>query len=434
MKKMKLGVFAMLSVSAMATYAGTPTPCVDSSTQFCGMQVLIEQYAVDFTNATQTQEMTNFLTVFPNVQQLHMRIDAPGADHPGDYVALSNGNFTSADVSAVVAQVQAFRKLYGNNIALGFHPDDSTDKVQNAAKTAQLDGFGKWGCPDPTLDSAGNTKEVTGWKCVLTNNLQYMQAINKELGSVPGFSILSIEQSYTLPQDGPGPDSLDEVAQEKSMINTLTGNTVKYGYVAPSCGNGNLYDAAHFDYGYPQMYNLVSPYPGYLPARPVDFPGAAVIDGTLVDAIPPTGKNEPASAEPTTLNPQGTDIKSIYESNVFDQTGQPNPKDAGEVLAAVLTNLLGTTINGNTCTPNDVSSGGSIRYITLSGEPEFLGAPGWNAQNLVLFFSTLTTELGNDGVQNADQIPYAIWGFDTMLPNFNTPAFSKTIDKGVTHS
>ncbi len=437
MKLKKISRWMCLSLIGMGMSAQAfANPCT-SATQLCQLQVLIAQYPTNpdptATGPGSLAQIEAFLTLAPNLTQLHLRFEGwvPAGQTPTP--ALFN-----AAVTQTVALVNAIRALPGGaTIALGFHPDN--DQHSSAPI---------WGCAStPTAE------------CVFSNSIAFMNAVNAQLPPGTGFSIFSIEQSYIEPQTLAPPTPAqpageDDIAAEKDCLQgnfppstqvfqctVVAKPAVQYGYVSPSCGASNLYDSEHYDYGYPQMYNLTvnwtdpttntaSNQEG-LPLPTEDYPNGTLVPGqkyALMDAIPWSGQKEPPPSTiiPTLLNPQGPDIRSVYQPNILE-SNTIDPVDAAQVVATVLVKDLGTgaSMSGSTCSTGNISSDGSIRYFTLSGEPEFLGGnydsknPGaafyWTRQDLINFFNDLTGDLQQQGVQDPQDIPFAIWSFDTML-------------------
>ena len=268
-----------------------------------------------------------------------------------------------------------------------------------------------------------------------------MNAVNALLPAGHKLSIYSLEQSDVESPAGPSTDvanpTADDVLFEKKCLTgsavpglcaaaQVANPAVQYGYVAGSCGASNLYDMQHFDYGYPQMYNL---YHSWSTAKssPLGLPPEAFSGGspdpsvtyTLIDAIP--GYKKSSFPDGTVFVPNyfqdmnvNDDLTTIYESKVFQGSdGGPNPQVAAQVLAELIVAKYGNT---NVPFPCGAEGSRATTYFTLSGEPEFFGSPGWTLPKLVAFYQALVADLKTAGVPAsvADQIPFAIWGFDTM--------------------
>ncbi len=405
MKSVKMGVW--LCASVLGVWGSSAYAACDYTIQVCALQVLIAQNSIDPTNAAAMTQLQNMVNLAPNLTQLQLRIEGP---FPSDTTPLSGPpQYTTAQMQSTVALITAIRQMTGVSptLEIGFHPDNSKHSEST------------WGC------AAGDVE------CVFSNTILLMNDINATLAAnkVKGVGIFSIEQSYLEPQDSNSVALQKQCLQGKVVQGVCTvaaTPAVTYGYVSPSCGDPGLYGSAYFDYGYPQMYNLIANWLGK-PASPplpvVDFPAQTVAAGTaysLVDAIPPAGMPQPANVVPEQLGaPQG-DIHSVYEPNVL--ASGVDAADAAQIVATVLVNKYGTTMSDNTCGTGNVSKG--IRYFAFSGEPEFLGGsydpknPSagwyWTKQDLVTFFNDLTADLQAQGV-DASNLHFAIWSFDTML-------------------
>jgi hypothetical protein len=376
----------ILGVLGLSLTTSVYAASCDPTMQVCNLKALIEQNPMDFNG------LRPMLALAPNLQQLHLRVEAPGMGPP------YTGTVAVNQMAQLIEQIRSVPGL-NPDLQLGFHPDNSTSS------------YSGWGC------------QVGDWPCVFSNSIAFMNAVNQAVSKKgEGFSIFSLEQSYVEPAEiTPGPPVIDKVALQKKCLQgsvvdgvcqVAAQPTVQFGYVSPSCGTANLYGPSDFDYGYPQMYNLShnwKPNSG-LPALPPGiFPDGGMQNESysLVDAY--NGQTIfPYLMIPAALsaNKGGGDIATIYQAQYVD------PVTAAQVLAALIVTRFG--LGGDAGYPCGAGIGTSTRYFTLSGEPEFFGSTGWSPTQLATFFNNLVINLKNFGVTQADQIPFAIWGFDTM--------------------
>ena len=347
------------------------------STQICQLKVLIDQDISNFDG------IKKILQIAPNLEQLHLRI---------------KGDTNRTEMVALIKQIRTIN----SSLQLGFHPDNSTYSYES------------WKCSKPD------------WACVFSNSIDSMNKINQALLPIKGFEIFSIEQSYVEPADH------DSVKLQKTCLNGVSNPnvctvvaqpTVKYGNVSASCGGADLYDGSStFDYGYPQMYNLYHDwkYNSSTNVFPKSiFPNAIQIEGqtySLLDAI-----NDEASFKniiPNSLftKPKPHGIISIYQPGMLTQPNAIDPSVAAQILATLIVEKFGNSHAVSSQYPCGPSANG-VRYFTLSGESEFLGANGWTPPQLVIFFNALVLNLQNLGVTDANKIPFAIWGWDMMIHN-----------------
>ena len=383
------------------------SPSCDSSTQLCGVSVLIEQ------NSVLDADYPALLNRVPQLEQLHLRVSGPGSD------IVLYGKEGPGIVNATVATIQKIRSV-NSTVKLGFHPDLSSGS------------YSSWNCADGDAS------------CLFNNSISVMNLINARLGKNDQLTLYSLEQSYPVPTDAPS------IAAQKSCLQgqasaecpTPANPPVQYGYVAPSCMADNLLGPAYYDYAYPQMYgtfgpNNVSPthaqynwfyssqqtvptipsssYPpqGQWPAPlPGGQYGFVLLDSYQI-TIPPPSHPIYYSEQviPFVLTQfQDGDIHSIYEADVFS-----NPEDVALTLSAMVAGKYADKVN-DPGFPCGVPLTGNVRYFTLSGEPEFLGSSGWTIPSLNQFLTAFGKSLATNGVSPPAiaGIQYAIWGFDTM--------------------
>ena len=426
MKKYALSLVCLGMLGFGVGCANAAAAACDPTTQICNLQVYIEENSVPYST------LQPLLEIAPNLTQLHLRVDANVLG-----LAPSYGPPYSATNPAVVNIVALIKQISQNypNIKFGFHPDNSTSS------------YTLWGCTAPSGKGTlpGGPYPPT-WGCVFTNSMAFMNAVNAQLPPGSGFTIFSLEQSYVESAEGgtglTPPGDNDDVGNEKlclqgkSVTNLCTSTqvaqpAVQYGYVGPSCGAAGLYDAQHFDYGYPQMYNLlhnwtytkgdtslpqsifdggVYPDPGtkfvlldgFMPADAWKFPKNSVFLPYAFNGLPQTG-------------PAAGNIYTIYQSQIVPGTGTdaPNPQVAAQTLAELLVTKYGATPSPFPC---GRVGAGSTSYFTLSGENEFLGSTGWTPSQLAAFYTDLVSDLIKLGVPSsvANAIPFGIWSVDTM--------------------
>ena len=184
--------------------------------------------------------------------------------------------------------------------------------------------------------------------------------------------------------------------------------TVTYGYVGPSYGAPNQYGPSVYDFGYPQYYNLYHTFtieqgqqPPYLPSSSTGTLQPSVkymvldanIDAKSFDNVLPLSvANNPGKITVFTLQPGQTEIDpslpAAYDAYLFSQK----------------------QLNSS---PNDTNA---EVFITLSGEPEFLGASGWTHQSLCEYHQDLINDFKEHYPNvNTDDIQFAVWNFSALL-------------------
>jgi hypothetical protein len=338
------------------------------------------------------------IALAPNAEQIHIRVDA-GATNDSLYAGVVN----------------LLRTAYGSQLAIGFHPDNSSSS------------YSAWGC------SIGN------WQCVLNASILAMNNINtladpKKSGQ--GFNIFSLEQSYVEPVDTPTLKNIKACLNpllaatgSTCPVVTIASPTVSFGDVLPSYGGCDpalplsacQYGSEALDFGYPQYYNLgkniSSTYGslltnGYFP----DYSAEHCIAGasypyTVVDA-------DTNGAYPAPKIPCTSTTPNVY-TYADPTTGEVSPTLASAYVAYLMTQLPPIS--------NAVNTNGATVYITFSGESNFLGAPGWSLAFISAFHSDLNTNFTSlqtqfsslfpSGGTEPSSIKYGIWNFTSILGN-----------------
>jgi hypothetical protein len=382
------------------------------------ISVLIAQYAPDTDPALQQIYVNKIKKLAPNLEQIHLRIPST-----------KNAPESHPDIPAFVHLIGLFRTAYGSTLKIGFHPDnDSHTSCQS------------WACTSTPCDSTN----TAAWHCVLDKSIRTMNAMNllaDSNGSGNGFTIFSIEQSYVEPIPG----SVEEIKHTLSGgANPIPGVTVAsppvaFGYVAPSHGGSDLYGPDGFDYGYPQYYNkgkaLTDDAQVLIQGRTPYFPAPSA-----QDCLPtPSNPCKVPPIPPVTITVVDVDTPGAYlcpkipcfnqslVQNVYtslpDGSSGASPAFAASYLAYIMTQLPPIS--------NTVNLGGSEVFITLSGEPDILGAPGWTIENinefnaqLVLNFATLKNQVPSlfpSGGTDPTTLKYGIWSFEAILENITLP-------------
>lgn len=396
------------------------------------IKVLIEQDPAPSVNGTPPNDLATYInkvkTLAPNLTQFHVRVT------PYPYTP------DAPIYQQYAATVTAIRAAYpGTRLIVGFHPDNSMT----------YDSCVGWGCDQTDCSVDPRNWGVSQISCMLNASIQTMNKITSLLPEGQGFDTYSIEQGYVEPMVicPPPPAAQPPVCiqQVKACLcpqGTTTANgsacpavnlqscftgvtlaspSVTYGDVLGSYGGSDIYGPTKLDFGYPQYYNLgkaiipeyddlisggyfpasstachSNPYPPHLTVVDVDTPGA------YVPEIPCAISGQPDAANIYT-NPSPTSPNVTLASNYF---------------AFILTQYppIQETVDTN----------GAEVYLTLSGEPNFLGAPGWSLANIYqfnynlginfLYLQKLHPSLFPNGIP---EMQYAIWNFGSILENMN---------------
>ncbi|MDF1683211.1 MAG: hypothetical protein P1U36_00995 [Legionellaceae bacterium] len=342
--------------------------------------------------------VNNIKHLAPSLEQIHLRFDA-GASNYQMFVDL----------------IAMLRTAYSDSLLIGFHPDNSNGSYSN------------WGCTSPD------------WACVLNKSIIAMNQINAQADPSQkglGFNIFSIEQSYVEPQTPEGyatvkaclnPKTADPSATCPAGVTIASQPYVSYGNVLPSYGAAEQYGPTMLDYGYPQYYNLgkhlPSTYSALVTASTPYFPAysAANCLATPTLAYPYNIVDvDTPGAYPQPKIPCFSNTPNVYTYTNPPTVNGPSPTLASAYLAYLMTQL-------EPILPVTPAVVGATVFITLSGEPDFLGAPGWSLdklsefnQNLNNNFSRLKTEFPSlfpEGGEEPSNIKYAIWNFEDMLNN-----------------
>jgi len=311
--------------------------------------------------------------------------------------------------------IAMLRTAYSDHLLIGFHPDNSSGS------------YDSWGCTSPD------------WECVLNKSIVAMNTINAQADSNKknlGFNIFSIEQSYVEPQTPDGyatvkaclnPSTASSSATCPASVTIASQPYVSYGNVLPSYGSADQYGPTMLDYGYPQYYNLgkhlpstysalvtaATPYfPAYSAANCLANPAPAY-PYNIVDVDTPGAYAQPKI-------PCFSNTPNVYTYTVPPTANGPSPVLASAYLAYLMTQL-------EPILPVNPAVVGATVFITLSGEPEFLGAPGWTLDKISEFnqelnnnFLRLKTEFPSlfpTGAEEPSNIKYAIWNFEAILNN-----------------
>ncbi len=406
------------------------TASADAEVNNAWISVLIEQDPAPSATGTPPNDLTTYIKkiqkLAPNLQQFHVRIT------PAPFKTGSPAYQQYADV------VTAIRAAYSTTpLIIGFHPDNSMTQ----------DSCTGWGC-DPTACALPPAQwSLTQLTCMLNASIQTMNAITALLPPGKGFDTFSIEQSYVEPAEScplPSPPPAQPPAclqQIKACLcpegtqtqngtpcptvnsySCLTGVTlaspsVTFGDVLGSYGSSDLYGPTALDFGYPQYYNLgkkiISDYDalisgGYFPSMSTTCQPAPYPKPLYVVDVDTPGSYAP---EIPCHTPGQVDAANIY---TIPSASAPNVALASNYLAFVMTQYPPIQ--------ESIPTNGATVYITLSGEPNILGAPGWSLANLYqlnynlginfLYLQKLYPKLFPNGIPT---MQYAIWNFASML-------------------
>ena len=370
------------------------------------VSVLIAENAPPAIHDDQVTYVEKIVKLAPNLEQIHLRSK--------NQTALSNQQFANL--------ISLLRDKYGSTLEIGFHPDNSKTSCE------------LWGCGSDDCTSTAS------WQCVLNESIILMNTINDivQKSGNTGFTIFSIEQSYI-------EDVANSLAEIKHCLSgsasalpnvTPASPAVKFGNVLPSYGSSEIYGSDGYDYGYPQYYNLGkhltddacvllqkqgsdSPYfPDYSAANCLQSPCPATSGHIFVIDVDTEG----AYSDPKIPCLNNTNIQNAYNT-LSGGTAGANPTLASACLAYLMTQYPPIT--------GTVALNGAEVFITLSGEPSFLGGSGWTLDSINNFhnqlntnFSTLKTlvpSLFPSGGTDPSALKYAIWNYDDILNNITLP-------------
>lgn len=395
------------------------------------ISVLIEQDPAPSISGTPPHDLATYVskikTLAPELTQFHVRI-TPYPVTPG-----------SPQYQQYIDTVSAIRAAYTQKLIIGFHPDNSMTQ----------DSCLGWGCDASICSIDPQNWGIEQLTCILNASIQTMNILNQELPAGEGFDTFSIEQSYvepiaTCPLPAPPPPQPAACLQQiKACLcpeNTETANgtkcpitnsescpdgvtlaspSVTFGDVLGSYGGSEIYGPTGLDFGYPQYYNLgktiISDYDalisgGYFPSASTTCISAPYPNHLYVVDVDTPGAYTPEI--PCSI-PGQPDVANIYTN--------PSPTSVSPTLAA---NYLAYIMTQYPPIQESVNTNGAQVFITLSGEPNILGAPGWNLSNLYqlnynlginfIYLKQLYPVLFPNGIP---PLQYAIWNFASMLDN-----------------
>jgi hypothetical protein len=405
----------------------TPSNTVDNT----WISVLIEQDPAPSASGTPPNDLSTYIKkiqkLAPHLQQFHVRVTpAPYAPHSPIYQQY-------ADV------VSGMRAAFNTPLIIGFHPDNSMTE----------DSCLGWGCDAKACALPPAEWGITQLSCMLNASIQTMNAITELLPPGQGFDTFSIEQSYVEPIETcplsppPAPQPPACLQQIKAClcpqgtqtqngtpcpnINpencipgvTLASPSVTFGDVLGSYGSSDLYGPTKLDFGYPQYYNLgkkiISDYDalisgGYFPASSTSCQTRPFPEPLYVVDVDTSGSYAP---EIPCHESGQVDVANIYTN---PSASTPNVTLAANYLAFIMTQYPPIQ--------EAIDTNGATVYITLSGEPNILGAPGWSLTNLYqfnynlginfLYLMKLYPTLFPEGIPS---MQYAIWNFGSILNN-----------------
>jgi len=445
-----LGIAFLLSPALGQVAPGT----CDTTSQLCNVEVLIEQYQIIDKTPSQTTTLNNIIQQSPDLTQLHLRIW-------GD-LNINQGGGNAQLVAQQINNVQLPKTKKGA-VLLGFHPDND--------KSAST-----WSC---NFNNANCSKcnDLADYfsqsVCVFQSSIQLMNQVNsnlKQMGSPNQFAIFSTEQSYyeaaPLPADYPGgkippkPTAdqqaaalLKAVNEQKACLsssvpdptnpwcpNVKANPTVQYGVVGPSCMAAELYGNNGYDYGYPQMYNLVAQYNSPTPTSVFPLPSQFATSRNpqpyeVWDANLNLTNKHSSSILPSFLDnnpPYGT-LTTANASIYSPPTGVLISNDS---VAQILANIITTNFSlqnyalSYPCVDTKTNPGKNLPYpgkifFTVSGEPYIYGninqfkdlnSINSTLQKIYTYVNQTYVNLPKPASQSLtlNQWPVAIWSFDTM--------------------
>lgn len=395
------------------------------------ISVLIEQDPAPSINGTPPNDLTTYVskikTLAPELTQFHVRVTP--------YPVTPN----SSQYQQYIDTVNAIRAAYPQKLIIGFHPDNSMTQASCLG----------WGCDASICSVDPKDWGIQQLTCILNASIQTMNLLNQTLPTGEGFDTFSIEQSYvepiaTCPLPAPPPPQPPACLQQiKACLcpeNTITANgtkcptvnsescpngitlaspSVTFGNVLASYGGSEIYGPTGLDFGYPQYYNLgktiISDYDalisgGYFPAASTSCISTPYPNPLHVVDVDTPGAYAPEI--PCSI-PGQPDAANIYTN--------PSPNTVSPSLAA---NYLAFIMTQYPPIQSNVDTNGASVFITLSGEPNILGAPGWSLGNLYqfnynlginfIYLQNLYPALFPEGIP---PLQYAIWNFASILDN-----------------
>ena len=469
MRKCSKDIFVLtcLAFLLLAAFGRPAFATCDPTNKLCNVQVLIEQYQItDPTTSSRGATLNNIIQISPDLTQLHLRVW-------GD-LNINQGGGSAQSVAQQISNVKLPK-----TVALGFHPDNYKSAVTWSCNYSNASCSKCSDLGDPSSQAV----------CVFQSSIQFMNQVNSILnhgGSPNQFSIFSAEQSYyeavPLPTDYPAGTNLNNPTQDQQAQALLTAVNeqkkclssgsldaknpwcpnvfasppVQYGFVGPSCMAPELYGASGYDYGYPQIYNLIAQYnstptASIFPLPPQYATSLNPAPYEVWDAHLDITKPHASSILPSFLDdnqPNGT-LKTANASIYSPPTGVLISNDS---IAQILANIITTNYSlqnyalSYPCVDTVTKKGSSLSYpgkifFTVSGEPYIYG----NTQqfkDVNSFNSTLSgiynyvgqtfAKLPKQPSQPATlpQWPVAIWSFDTMCI-LNSQACPQTADRRI---
>lgn len=349
----------------------------------------------------------------PNAQQIHIRVSPiltpTSCTDPTALCATPYLDY--------VAVAQALREVYPASLILGFHPDNSDGSEPY------------WGC------GSGD------WICELNYTILTMNNINAMLQTyqVTGYQTFSEEYpDYLIPQTVTAPaiaavkaclQNPKGAACPSGVVNTAN-PAVTFGDVlgTNNAFNDAIYGTNELDYGYVQYYNLVENIPlaynsllsnGFFTDTDCASSPQVV---TIIDAnLSGSPINTPYTVIPCNL--------PSYPANDVYTYAPPPASIPDPVHTASYVGYL-TAVQPPLSQGYQPPAGATI-YPMYSGEPEFLGAPGWSLSNINNFYTNLVSSMnalcnppydtlnipGCPFTTKLSNTQYGIWNFSQILVN-----------------
>lgn len=351
----------------------------------------------------------------PNAEQIHIRIrpfDAP--TQCTDPTALCAEPYLD-----YVNVALALRQKYSPALILGFHPDNSDGSESY------------WGCSH------------NDWQCVLNYTILVMNNINAMIDTyhVTGYQTFSEEYpDYLIPQTV----TADSIAEVKACLQNPRGASCPTAVVNSAnpgvtfgdvLGNNNgfndaIYGSNELDFGYIQYYNLVE----NVPESDNSLLSTGFFTDTSCASSPQTVTIIDANltgstiVTPYTLIPCNLPLPTYPANDVYTYAQSPQPIP-DPIYAATYVGYL--TALQAPLKQGYVPPAGTKIYTMYSGEPEFLGAPGWTLANISSFYTNLVSSInalcnppynnlnitGCPFTTNLNNMQFGIWNFTQILVN-----------------